>query len=613
MFRKLLCVACAVAVTGCGNARRTTVVGAASALSYTLSAAKPEGGFGPVFQPYRGVHWTFFGLAILRTAGAPIPNRVETASFLREQPAGPQLSEPDFQRVLALHMLGFVSDDSTISGLKATQGLDGGWNGSIGATYRAIELLTTLGAKPVFPEKAAQFFVDRLSQDGFFREIPRPGTRSDSLRIASLRNDSTSESSVLLWTEHIWNTYCAVQTLTKLGYEVPWRPRVRAWLQSCQNQDGGFSFLPASQVTQSSDVWYAWLAIDALRALGAVPADSLGAVAFINACQNADGGFGDRPGRQSRLESTYYAIAALNSLCGGVEAGLKEKVRVQPPLIRRDGSRDYTANYLYVPSVNRVPSRGFRSLQGRGLPLLAMGDDIVSTDSVRGERAAGATGSVQVSGLVETFPRSVIVRLPGNVWAGCRVSFRIGAAQKSVLMGLLRDSESEWAVGTAPSGIPWGVFLERYVTPFVTRGALPVLQIEPGDQAGIYALTEAVGTGLSSDVAVAAALDDGTDLARTCPRIERLNGLVPFTVALGGVSREENARTLWLGNKPNSEGFLEALKNGRAVCAVRTGDSPTGVVFYGDPGAIAFAAAHPQAWAWWDMPAHLRTTHSSVR
>ncbi|HQK22916.1 MAG TPA: hypothetical protein PLM66_08485, partial [Candidatus Latescibacteria bacterium] len=95
MFRKLLCVACAVAVTGCGNARRTTVVGAASALSYTLSAAKPEGGFGPVFQPYRGVHWTFFGLAILRTAGAPIPNRVETASFLREQPAGPQLSEPD--------------------------------------------------------------------------------------------------------------------------------------------------------------------------------------------------------------------------------------------------------------------------------------------------------------------------------------------------------------------------------------------------------------------------------------------------------------------------------------------------------------------------------------
>ncbi|HPU84929.1 MAG TPA: terpene cyclase/mutase family protein [Candidatus Latescibacteria bacterium] len=611
MFRKLLCVVCAVAVSGCGNERPTTVVGAASALSYTLSAARPEGGFGPVFQPYRGVHWTFFGLAILRTAGAPIPNRVETASFLREQPAGAMLSESYSERALALHMLGLVPDDSTVSGLRATQEPDGGWNGSIGATYRAIELLTAMGAKPVSPEKAAQFFVDRLTQDGFFREIPRPGTRSDSLRVATFRNDSTSEGSFLLWTEHIWNTYCAVQSLTKLGYEVPWRPRVRAWLQSCQNPDGGFSFRPASQVTQSSDVWYTWLAIDALRALGAVPADSLGAVAFVNACQNADGGFGDRPGRRSRLESTYYAIAALNSLCGGVEAGIKEKVCVQQPLNRHDGDRDYSVNYAYVPSADPLP--GFRSLRGRGLPLSAMGDEIVWTDSVPGERAIGATDRVQVSGLVETFPRSVIVQLPGNVRAGCRVSFRIGAEQKSLLMGLLRNSESEWAAAAGQPGIPWGMFLERYMTPFITQGALPVLQIGPGDQAGIYALTEAVGTGLSNDVAVAAALDDGTDLVRACPRIERLNGLVPFVVALSGVPREENARTLWLGNKSDSGGFFEALRNGRAVCAVRTGDSPTGVVFYGDPGAIAFAAAHPQTWAWWDMPAYLRTTHSSVR
>jgi len=558
------------------------------------------------------MHWTFFGLAILRTLGAPIPNRNGTESFVREQPDPPFLSEPFVQRVLALHMLGLVPNDSIVSALKAKQGPDGGWNGSIGATYYAIELLTALGAKPVFPEKAAQFFVDRLSQDGFFREIPRPGTRSDSLRILTAQKDSTNDGSVLLSTEHVWNTYCAFQALTKLGYEVPWRPRIREWLRSCQNTDGGFSFLPVSTEAQPSDVWYTWLAIDALGTLGALPADSLGAVAFINACQNADGGFGDRPGRQSRLESTYYAIAALNSLCGGVEAVIKEKVRVQPPPVRPDGNQDYSINYLYVPSVDPEPLRGFRSLPGRGLPLSAMGDDIVSTDSVPGEGVTGANGGAQVPGLVETFPRSVAVQLSGNVRAGCRVSYRIGAARKSLLMGLLRDSESGWAAGSVQPGIAWAVFLERCVTPFIAQGALPVLEIEPGDQAGIYALTEAVATGLSSDVAVAAALADGTDLTRTCPRVERLNGIVPFAVASSGVSREENARTLWLGHKPDSGVFFEALRNGRAVCAVRTDDSPTGVVFYGEPSAIAFAAAHPQAWAWWDMPAHPRTAHSSV-
>lgn len=85
-------------------------------------------------------------------------------------------------------------------------------------------------------------------------------------------------------------------------------PELIAWLQACQNGDGGFGFFPGT----TSFIENCHACLRALAFLGSKPVDLDRAVFFISGCQTASGGF-SRGGRAAPfLDATWHALASLS-------------------------------------------------------------------------------------------------------------------------------------------------------------------------------------------------------------------------------------------------------------------------------------------------------------
>jgi len=83
-----------------------------------------------------------------------------------------------------------------------------------------------------------------------------------------------------------------------------------AWLQTCQNADGGFALAPGIP----SDMDSTFRAVDALKILGAAPLRPQACIDWILSCRNVDGGYAGEPGWHSNVAWTWFALAALRAL-----------------------------------------------------------------------------------------------------------------------------------------------------------------------------------------------------------------------------------------------------------------------------------------------------------
>jgi len=83
-----------------------------------------------------------------------------------------------------------------------------------------------------------------------------------------------------------------------------------AWLQVCQNDDGGFGFLPGT----TSFIENCHTCLRVLALLGDKPLDIDDARAFILACRTASGGFARIQGATAFLDATWHAVAGLSLL-----------------------------------------------------------------------------------------------------------------------------------------------------------------------------------------------------------------------------------------------------------------------------------------------------------
>jgi prenyltransferase beta subunit len=97
-----------------------------------------------------------------------------------------------------------------------------------------------------------------------------------------------------------------------MGRGVP-RPESEliAWFQACQNGDGGFGFFPGT----TSFIENCHACLRALAFLGSKPLDPELAAFFLSGCQTAFGGF-SRSGRAAPfLDATWHALASLSIVC----------------------------------------------------------------------------------------------------------------------------------------------------------------------------------------------------------------------------------------------------------------------------------------------------------
>lgn len=109
-------------------------------------------------------------------------------------------------------------------------------------------------------------------------------------------------------------TYNVILSLKALGIDIPAKKQLIKWLQECQDSSGGFKYQPNPELAKKPDIIYTWAAIRTLQELGAKPVDVTKSVEYILACQDVNGGFGNKPGLIATPMSTYYAIDALKSL-----------------------------------------------------------------------------------------------------------------------------------------------------------------------------------------------------------------------------------------------------------------------------------------------------------
>jgi hypothetical protein len=104
--------------------------------------------------------------------------------------------------------------------------------------------------------------------------------------------------------DSIGDTAGAVVTILRLGGELERKEQSLALLTSAQRPDGGYG------TAEASDLGTTYRVLRALRMAKAKP-DTARMRAFVQSCRNSDGGYGPAPGQPSAVSPTYFAAIVL--------------------------------------------------------------------------------------------------------------------------------------------------------------------------------------------------------------------------------------------------------------------------------------------------------------
>ena len=567
-LRAILLLITCLAVTAC-TSRNQVVVGPESVLSYVLSCYYPPHGFGHRDFPHVTLSHTWHALRTLKALNSPIPAADSCSRYISSVVQTPQAGPwHQYRQLMSLADLGVSPPPGTGYRILRMQHREGGWPGpdgyvSIDATYRAVTLLQTLGSTPLRRENAARFLVERLHRDGGFRDIPRSAAADDSV--------SLPEADML-------HTCQAVHALRILGYEIPWKRSVVAWIRSCQRKNGGFAPTVSSPVT---DVWYTSLAISALRVLGTAPIDSIRTVEFVNSCQNADGGFGDRPGSASRLAATHYAVSALEALCGSPTSGIHSK---SVPLAAYAELPDTSAHTLHAyPGPMPGTKHRAERMWWPGVPMYALPDSLEQIQQYVGSADLHVTDSTLTTFLWQVpypaFPESLTT---------AQITFLTGTSSGPRVVQALR---SVWDLHTG-SDLTFGQTVGRITRIMNERNVVTCIRAGTGNQFRDYRMMDDIITHTATGCTYVVAYSDGTSTLEHSPWMERLLCSIPGVVLIGGSDPANNriGCMIWCGSGGDGE-FLDALREGRVVCAFASTENSTARLLQGDP-AITSAVSH---------------------
>ncbi|MUH37003.1 hypothetical protein D9O36_14220 [Zobellia amurskyensis] len=302
---------------------------ASSVISYILDHQKENGAFGPDNKEYTDLAWNYPAIGTLKLLGAKVPREKEAfengnKSWMEiiARKNGPWYWS--FFQKAHLYNLFHISNINFEEGIKRGQYWEikfksrknylelpeykEGLFFDIPSLWHMIGAISLLDGKVTNKFYIEKYLRDRQAENGaFVDDIKDKPTPTDS------------ETNLIV-------TSNAVLTLKSLESDVFNAQDCVKWLQSCQAEDGGFKYSPeSSDVANQSDVWYTWAALKALKALGSEPKNVKKCIEWLNSLQNYDGGFGDRPGWNSRIYSTFYAVSALSDLTGDAVSGISLK------------------------------------------------------------------------------------------------------------------------------------------------------------------------------------------------------------------------------------------------------------------------------------------------
>ena len=557
-------------------------------MAYLNSLARPDGGFGWDDQDEGGLTPTFAAIGALRALGQSPADPKKLAEFIRthhpEKGASP-LRVHDYRQIQALRWLGDDAADFREKVLTWTKPLD------YPAAYEPRRY-------PVFQHELAAFTCRALLGLPVTDLSPEFIQYLDSRRRAngSFNNTPASEGG----NGHVMNTLWGLQALQLLNRLHEKRAETIAWLQACQRPGGGFTWAPQPTFGGVENAIYTWAAVKALQLLGTAPANKEACIKYLASLQNADGGFGDRPGWLSNPLATYYALDALAAL-----DALNEKTFAAPP-----------------PAAPRAPAlpAGLRVFtiqiesHGQGSPAEAVDLARALKIDLWGAKN-GPAGWLERAQALADAQKAPVKFFTANEGYGIFVDYgAFGVYSHTSDYIVPAGSAPDTAASlVGPTPVAYEDFRARLEAPIEKAGGRLVWQFGENEELVRAILDDSIQRG--GYAAIATFHFGNPDFCYTEPFLSTYRGQIPFYGIQDAHGPEPwffsdmttGFRTLFLATEPTWEGWMNALKN-NWVAAVRHDAVTAGRTRFhaGSPGVLEFVKKHEMDWRWWDNPAIAR-------
>lgn len=585
-------------------------VDAQATIDYLLGCQKANGAFGPPGHAHSDLAWNYPAVHALVLLGESIPRPKEClehgvwAAFREPDAHRTNLHWDLYQKVqlnLLLHRAAGVPmsvfpnqrDDGRRLELGKRwplkfQDRQGAYYGpyGIGLFYDISTLWYTISALQGLegtianPELAQKFIEARQSASGGFVDAYRVDRPPDPAAA------------------HLVITCHAVLALRWLDLEVPRQQACIEFLQACQTADGGFRWHPTHAAhSNQADAWYTWAAVRALEALGARPRDDSKCVAWLNALQNPDGGFGDRPGWDSRIYSTYYAVHALQVLTRDAKRAIAVKRVSRASDEIPDGKYQiFQAHLKSAADLAGSQAAMVDEVHRMGLHLVG-----AKTEDVAAARARAVERGYPLEVLANPENYSHKLR-----WLGGDPADHV--SNWLIPPQLTPDQRQRWGRADAAgrAGLPWDEFKQQVIAPALELGTVFYPELD-FSMTNAYLVYDDGLDGQPGYNAFLAALGwPAWDWIRQTPYRERWVGKLAALAdgdAHGDLakwrSRPEKQRVLYLASSHELPQFLDACRHGRTVCVIRDSREPQGVVLYGARPAVEYVRRHRAQWQWW--------------
>ena len=353
------------------------------------------------------------------------------------------------------------------------------------------------------------------------------------------------------------NTWWGLQALAALGEKPQARADLVEWVQSCQRPGGGFLYAPRPELAPVEQAVYTWAALRCLQALGAGPRDPKACLAWLHSLRNPDGGYGDRPGRESNPCATFCVLDALPML-GSKPAAPKPR--------RTARSRPMPADLKAFTAQIEAP--------GTGSPAEAVELARALGIHLWGGKNAAPAWIARCQEIADR--RKVPVRFfPANEEYGTYVSVP-GLGTYSHLADVIAPPGVDFGASMADpkKPVPWTRFRDERLAALRRAGGGNVWQFNENEELTRVLLDEAVESG--TYCAISSYHFGNENFLNSQPYLERYHDALPFVALQDAHARESwwwaeqlaGFRTVFLAREPTWEAWMEALRE-RRVVAVR--------------------------------------------
>lgn len=395
---------------------------------------------------------------------------------------------------------------------------------------------------------------------------------------------------------HVMNTYCGLQALKLFGRANEKQEQTIAWLRACQLANGGFTLAPKPEFGGVDDVAYTRAAVRALQLLGAAPAQRDACVAYLHALANADGGFGDRPGWESNPLATFYALDALDAL-GALEtiAGVKRRAprakQALPGNLR--------------PFTIQIQAHGTGSAHdvvelARALKIDLWGAKNAKPEWLARAREIAAERKVPVTFFTANEEHGTWVKIPG-----------LGTYSHTADLVAPAGADIGPALGARGNtkAVTWEEFRTRRLAPLEKAGGRLVWQFGENEEFVRMLLDDSVERG--GFAAISTYHFGNPDFTNSEPFLHRWRGKIPY-IALQDAHGPEpwffadmttGFRTIFLASEPTWAGWLHALQRNWVVPVRRDAWTKGRTWMHsGSREVLEFVRARESEWRWWDNP-----------